>query len=169
MSRPEGNCDAGVDASVGSVGDGYDNALAETTIGLYKAEKINREGPWPHPRRGRTRDPGMGRLVQPHAPALSPRRPAPRSSSRNWLTNNNINYKINNNCLYETRDGSVASSLGRQADEKLPEAVGAAASLLLRSTVLPRPPAHAAALWFLRLRRWAISSREMVGLYVHER
>ena len=38
--------DAGVDASVGSVGDGYDNALAETTIGLYKTEKIGREGPW---------------------------------------------------------------------------------------------------------------------------
>jgi putative transposase len=37
---------AGVDASVGSVGDAYDNALAETTIGLYKAEKIDREGPW---------------------------------------------------------------------------------------------------------------------------
>jgi putative transposase len=38
--------DAGVDASVGSIGDAYDNALAETTIGLYKTEKINREGPW---------------------------------------------------------------------------------------------------------------------------
>jgi putative transposase len=38
--------DAGVDPSVGSVGDGYDNALAETTIGLYKTEKIHREGPW---------------------------------------------------------------------------------------------------------------------------
>jgi putative transposase len=38
--------EAGVDASVGSVGDGYDNALAETTIGLYKTEKIDREGPW---------------------------------------------------------------------------------------------------------------------------
>jgi putative transposase len=38
--------DAGVDPSVGSVGDGYDNALAETTIGLYKTEKISREGPW---------------------------------------------------------------------------------------------------------------------------
>jgi putative transposase len=37
---------AGVDASVGSVGDAYDNALAESTIGLYKAEKIRREGPW---------------------------------------------------------------------------------------------------------------------------
>jgi putative transposase len=38
--------DAGVDASIGSVGDAYDNALAETTIGLYKTEKIRREGPW---------------------------------------------------------------------------------------------------------------------------
>ena len=38
--------DAGVDASVGSVGDGYDNALAETTIGLFKTEKIHRDGPW---------------------------------------------------------------------------------------------------------------------------
>lgn len=34
--------DAGVDASVGSVGDAYDNALAESTIGLYKAELIGR-------------------------------------------------------------------------------------------------------------------------------
>ena len=38
--------DAGVDASVGSVGDALDNALAESTIGLYKTEKIYREGPW---------------------------------------------------------------------------------------------------------------------------
>jgi len=38
--------DAGVDASVGNVGDAYDNALAETTIGLFKTEKIRREGPW---------------------------------------------------------------------------------------------------------------------------
>jgi putative transposase len=38
--------EAGVDPSVGSVGDAYDNALAETTIGLYKTEKINRRGPW---------------------------------------------------------------------------------------------------------------------------
>jgi putative transposase len=38
--------EAGVDASVGSVGDAYDNALAESTIGLFKTEKIRREGPW---------------------------------------------------------------------------------------------------------------------------
>ena len=38
--------DAGVVPSVGSVGDSYDNALAETINGLYKAEVIHRCGPW---------------------------------------------------------------------------------------------------------------------------
>jgi len=38
--------DAGADPSIGSVGDAYDNALAESTIGLYKTELINRRGPW---------------------------------------------------------------------------------------------------------------------------
>lgn len=38
--------DAGAVASIGSVGDSYDNALAESVIGLYKAECIHREGPW---------------------------------------------------------------------------------------------------------------------------
>ena len=33
-------------ASVGSRGDSYDNALAETTIGLYKAELVRCRGPW---------------------------------------------------------------------------------------------------------------------------
>ena len=40
--------EAGVETSVGSVGDSYDNALAETIIGLYKAEVIHRRGPWRH-------------------------------------------------------------------------------------------------------------------------
>jgi transposase InsO family protein len=38
--------EAGLVPSVGSVGDSYDNALAETLNGLYKAEVINRRGPW---------------------------------------------------------------------------------------------------------------------------
>ena len=37
---------AGIEPSVGSVGDSYDNALAETINGLYKAELIHRRGPW---------------------------------------------------------------------------------------------------------------------------
>jgi transposase InsO family protein len=38
--------DAGIEPSVGSVGDSYDNALAETVIGLFKTEVIHRRGPW---------------------------------------------------------------------------------------------------------------------------
>jgi putative transposase len=37
---------AGIAPSVGSVGDSYDNALAETVIGLFKTEVIHRQGPW---------------------------------------------------------------------------------------------------------------------------
>lgn len=37
--------EAGIDASVGSVGDSYDNALAETIIGLFKTEVIYARGP----------------------------------------------------------------------------------------------------------------------------
>lgn len=37
---------ASVDASVGSVADAYDNALAESTIGLFKTELIKPSGPW---------------------------------------------------------------------------------------------------------------------------
>ena len=40
--------EAGVEPSVGSVGNSYDNALAETIIGLYKAEVIHQRGPWRH-------------------------------------------------------------------------------------------------------------------------
>ena len=38
--------EVGVQPSVGSVGDSYDNALAETINGLFKAEVIHRRGPW---------------------------------------------------------------------------------------------------------------------------
>lgn len=38
--------EAGIDPSVGSVGDSYDNALAESVIGLFKTEVIHRLGPW---------------------------------------------------------------------------------------------------------------------------
>ncbi len=38
--------EAGVEPSVGSVDDSYDNALAESVIGLFKTEVIRRRGPW---------------------------------------------------------------------------------------------------------------------------
>ena len=38
--------EAGIEPSVGGVGDSYDNALAESVIGLFKTEVIRRRGPW---------------------------------------------------------------------------------------------------------------------------
>jgi len=38
--------EAGIEPSVGSTGDSYDNALAESVIGLYKTEEIHRRRPW---------------------------------------------------------------------------------------------------------------------------
>ena len=46
ISYTERLAEAGIEPSVGSVGDSYDNALAETVIGLYKTEVIRRRGPW---------------------------------------------------------------------------------------------------------------------------
>jgi putative transposase len=71
--------EAGVEPSVGSVGDSYDNALAETINGLYKAEVIHRRGPW-RTRGRRVRDPGMDGLVQqPTAPGAHRQYTAGRS------------------------------------------------------------------------------------------
>ena len=38
--------EAGIEPSVGSTGDSYDNALAESVIGLFKTEVIRKRGPW---------------------------------------------------------------------------------------------------------------------------
>ena len=38
--------EAGIDLSVGSTGDSYDNALAKSVIGLFKTEVIRKRGPW---------------------------------------------------------------------------------------------------------------------------
>ena len=46
LSYSERLAEAGAVASVGSRGDSYDNALAETINGLYKTEVIRRRGPW---------------------------------------------------------------------------------------------------------------------------
>ena len=46
MRYTERLADAGIEPSVGSRGDSFDNALAESVIGLFKAEVIRRKGPW---------------------------------------------------------------------------------------------------------------------------
>ena len=48
MRYTERLADAGIEPSVGSRGDSYDNALAESVIGLFKTEVIRRNGPWRH-------------------------------------------------------------------------------------------------------------------------
>jgi putative transposase len=59
--------EAGIEPSVGSRGDSYDNALAESVIGLFKTEVIHARDRGGISRR-RVCDPRLGRLVQ-HAPA----------------------------------------------------------------------------------------------------
>ena len=48
LALSERLAEAKAQPSVGSAGDSYDNALAETIIGLYKTEVIHRRGPWRH-------------------------------------------------------------------------------------------------------------------------
>ena len=48
MRYTERLVEAGIEPSVGTVGDSYDNAMAETIIRLYKTEIIQRRGPWRH-------------------------------------------------------------------------------------------------------------------------
>jgi len=64
--------EAGIEPSVGSVGDSYDNALAETVIGLFKTEVIRRRRALAAHRRRRVCRARMGRLVQPPAPLPAP-------------------------------------------------------------------------------------------------
>ena len=56
--------EAGIESSVGSRGDSYDNAMAETINGLYKTEVIRRRGPWRNIEAVEYCHPGMGGLVQ---------------------------------------------------------------------------------------------------------
>jgi transposase InsO family protein len=56
--------EAGIEPSVGSAGDAYDNALAETINGLYNAEVIHKRALEDHGER-RISHAGMGRLAQP--------------------------------------------------------------------------------------------------------
>ena len=67
--------EAGIEPSVGSVGDSYDNALAESVIGLYKTELIRqRRAPWKRPRPPRVRHPRIRGLVQPPKASRTHRR-----------------------------------------------------------------------------------------------
>ena len=86
MSRSDirNACRGRVEPSVGSVGDSYDNALAETINGLYKAEVIWRAGHGATSS-GRVRHARMGRLVQQQETAGADRKYPARRSRRALL------------------------------------------------------------------------------------
>ena len=65
--------DAGIEPSVGSRGDSYDNALAESVIGLFKTEVIRRHGPWRNLEAVEFATLDVGRLVQSPAVARADR------------------------------------------------------------------------------------------------
>ncbi len=72
--------EAGLDPSVGSVSDSYDNALAETITGLFKAEAIHRLGPWKSAEAVEWEALKIDRPVQPTPPPrVDPEHPTRRS------------------------------------------------------------------------------------------
>ena len=73
---------AGISASVGTVGDAYDNALAESVNGLVQDRADQATRPLAHRRAGRDRHPRIRRLVQPPPPLRSLRRHPARPNSR---------------------------------------------------------------------------------------
>ena len=84
-ATPNGSPRPAREPSIGSVGDSYDNAMAESMIGLFKTELIRRRGPWRGLDDRRDRHPGMGRLVQQPAPLRGhrqhPTRPKPKPTT----------------------------------------------------------------------------------------
>ncbi|GAA2852714.1 hypothetical protein GCM10010472_07380 [Pseudonocardia halophobica] len=76
--------EAGIAGSIGTVGDALDNALMESTIGLFKTELVERHPPLlERTGRVRARDRGVGALVQPRPTALRARtRPAAEFEQR---------------------------------------------------------------------------------------
>ena len=83
-NTPSGLAEAGIEPSVGSVGDSYDNALAETINGLYKVEVIHRRGPWRNSRPSNSQ-PSSGwtgsTIAGFWSPSASSRRPKPRNAT----------------------------------------------------------------------------------------
>ena len=74
--------------SIGTVGDAYDNALAETTIGLYKLECVRADSPFRNGPLDRLSDLEMHRRLGPlvqHPPADAPPRTDPASRGRSQL------------------------------------------------------------------------------------
>ncbi len=99
--------------SVGSVGDSYDNALAETINGLYKAEVIWRQQSLAQRFGGGNGNPALGRLVQ-QSPPLRPHRPYPARRGRSQLlcTIENLDMVHDSNKTASGKPGTLQSFSG---------------------------------------------------------
>jgi transposase InsO family protein len=106
--------EAGVEPSVGSIGDSYDNALAETINGPYKAEIIHRRGPW---RSLEAVEFGTlewvdwfnnRRLLEP---IVTSRRPKPRNATTPCWTN--LPWRRDSNQMASDEPGAVQSRPSR--------------------------------------------------------
>jgi putative transposase len=103
--------EAGIEPSVGSVGDSYDNTLTEPINGLYKAEVIHRRGPW-QLRCGGVRHLGMvdwfnhRRLLEPIGNI-----PAAETEDRYYASSTNQPWLHNLNEMAAGRPGAVQSAL----------------------------------------------------------
>jgi hypothetical protein len=97
---------AGVEPSVGGVGDSYDNALAETINGLYKAEIIHRRGPWRSSSSSRRWNGWTGSTTGGSwSPSATSRRPKPRNDATTpW---NNLPWRRDSNQMASDEPGAV--------------------------------------------------------------
>jgi len=113
--------EAGIEPSVGSIGDSYDNALAETINGLYKSRGDPSARPLAQLRGGRVRHPRMGRLVQQPSPTRADRESTARRGRGRLLCpagdDRHRRVGLNQNGLRETRRGSICRFLTNDASK----------------------------------------------------
>ncbi len=104
--------EAGIDGSVGSRGDSYDNTLAESFNGLYKTELVYHEGPWKNADNRRVGHADVHPLVQQPAPSRRNRHTTTRRIRNTPTTIKPAQPKRpgpNKNSLYQARGYSIYS------------------------------------------------------------
>jgi len=106
--------EAGIEPSVGSVGDSYYNALAETINGLYKAEVIHRRGPWssfeavePSRQSNSPRWPGSTGSTIAGCCSLAATSPRPKPRNDTTLCSGSRNWQRDSNQMASGKPGAV--------------------------------------------------------------
>ena len=110
--------EAGIEPSVGSVGDSYDNALAETVNGLYKTEVIHRRGPWRklRPSSSPRSNGSTGSTIDDYSsPSETSRPPKPKPTTMPSLKPADGRVGLKQTCLRKIRRGSITIRTGHPA------------------------------------------------------